>query len=161
MSRRARIVAVGAVLAVVGAAGAVVLTQSGGHTANAAGAGVPAGFTTASVERRTLTEHSTVDGTLGFAGAAEVYDRIGGTFTWLPAVGAAISRGGTLFKVNNLPIALIYGSVPAYRALKEGVSDGPDVGELNANLIALGDDPYGAITADDHFSEATAAAVKR
>src|SRR5438309_1583656 len=161
MSRRARIIAVGAVLAVMAAAAAVVLTQSGGHTANAAGSGVPAGFTTATVERRTLTERSTVDGTLGFAETAEIYDRIGGTFTWLPSVGAVISRGGTLFKVNNLPIALMYGSVPAYRALKEGVTDGPDVQELNANLVALGDDPYGAITVNELFSEATAAAVKR
>jgi peptidoglycan hydrolase-like protein with peptidoglycan-binding domain len=76
-------------------------------------------------------------------------------------VGAVISRGKTLFKVNNLPIALMYGSVPAYRTLEEGVSDGPDVGELNANLVALGFDPYRAISVDDHFSEATAAAVKR
>jgi len=139
----------------------VVLVQSGGHTANAAGSGVPVGFTTATVERRTLTERSTVDGTLGFAETAEIYDRIGGTFTWLPAVGAVVGRGGTLFKVNNLPIALMYGSVPAYRALKEGVTDGPDVGELNANLVALGYDPYRAVSVNDHFSEATAAAVKR
>ena len=157
MSRRARIIAVGAVLVVMAAAVAVVLTQSGGHTASAAGSGVPAGFTTATVERRTLTERSTVDGTLGFSGTAEIYDRIGGIFTWLPSVGAVISRGGTLFKVNNLPIVLMYGSVPAYRALKEGVTGGPDVQELNSNLVALGDDPYGAITVNEHFSEATAA----
>ena len=100
-------------------------------------------------------------GTLGFAETAEIYDRIGGTFTWLPAVGAVVGRGGTLFKVNNLPIALMYGSVPAYRALKEGVTDGPDIGELNANLVALGYDPYRAVSVNDHFSEATAAAVKR
>ena len=161
MSRRARVTALAAILLVAGIALTVVLVQSSGHTASAAGSGVPAGFTTAAVERRTLTERSTVDGTLGFAESAEVYDRIGGTFTWLPAVGAVIGRGGTLFKVNNLPIALMYGSVPAYRALKQGVTDGPDVGELNANLVALGYDPYRAITVNDHFSEATAAAVKR
>jgi peptidoglycan hydrolase-like protein with peptidoglycan-binding domain len=161
MSRRRSIAALAALLLVASAAVAVVLVRSDGHTASAAASGIPAGFTTAAVERRTLTERSTVDGALGFSGTGEIYDRISGTFTWLPTVGAVIGRGGTLFKVNNLPIALMYGSVPAYRALKEGVTDGPDVRELNANLVALGYDPYGAITVNDHFSEATAAAVKR
>ncbi len=55
----------------------------------------------------------------------------------------------------------MYGSVPAYRTLKQGVSDGPDVVELNENLIDLGYDPYGAITDEESFDEATAAAVKR
>jgi len=161
MSRRRRTAALAAILLIAAAAVAIVLAQPGSRTASAAGSGVPAGFTTATVERRTLTERSTVDGTLGYAGAAEIYDRLAGTFTWLPAVGAVIHRGGTLFKVNNLPVALMYGDVPAYRALEEGVSDGPDVRELNANLVLLGFDPSGAIDVDEHFSGATAAAVRR
>jgi peptidoglycan hydrolase-like protein with peptidoglycan-binding domain len=78
-----------------------------------------------------------------------------------------IDRGGALWRIDDLPVVLMYGSVPAYRTLKEGVSDGPDVTELNENLVDLGFDPYGAITAsspegdDEAFSEATAAAVKR
>ena len=63
--------------------------------------------------------------------------------------------------MNNEPVALMYGSVPAYRTLKEGVSDGPDVTELNKNLIDLGYDPYGAIGDDEDFGDATAAAVRR
>ena len=90
-----------------------------------------------------------------------LYDRLAGTFTWLPSVGADIGRGGVLFRLDNLPVVLMYGSVPAYRALKPGVSEGPDVAELNQNLIALGYDPYGAITDPDAYSEATAAAVRR
>jgi membrane fusion protein, multidrug efflux system len=98
---------------------------------------------------------------LAFGGALDLYNRLAGTFTWLPAVGAVIRRGGTLYKLDNLPVALMYGSVPAYRALKLGIGDGPDAAQLNANLVALGFDPYGAITAGEHFSEATAAAVRR
>jgi HlyD family secretion protein len=41
------------------------------------------------------------------------------------------------------------------------MADGPDVRQLEANLVALGFDPDGAITVDHHFSWATAAAVKR
>jgi peptidoglycan hydrolase-like protein with peptidoglycan-binding domain len=140
---------------------AVVLLGSGSGAHHGPEAGIPAGDTTASVTRRTLSESSTVDGTLGYGSTLELYDRIGGTFTWLPAVGALIGRGGTLWRIDDQPIVLMYGSVPAYRTLKQGVGHGPDVVELNENLIDLGYDPYSAITDVESFGEATAAAVKR
>ncbi len=69
-----------------------------------------------------------MEGTLGYGGERVVYDRLAGTFTWLPAVGADVGRGGVLFRIDNLPVVLMYGSVPAYRALKpRRVSEGPDV----------------------------------
>jgi peptidoglycan hydrolase-like protein with peptidoglycan-binding domain len=153
--------AAGAVLLVALAAATVVLAQIGSPEHTSADTGVPAGETTTVITLRTLTESSTVDGTLGYGSTLELYDRLSGTFTWLPAVGAVIGRGRALFRLDNLPVMLMYGSVPAYRALKEGVSDGPDVTELNENLIDLGFDPYGAINDVDEFSEATAAAVRR
>jgi multidrug efflux system membrane fusion protein len=147
-------VAVAAVLAVV-----LLSSPSGGH--HSVDTGVPAGDITASVTRRTLSDSSTVDGTLGYGSTLELYDRLGGTFTWLPSVGAVIGRGGTLWRIDDQPVVLMYGSVPAYRELEQGTSQGPDVTELNQNLIELGYDLYGAITDDEAFSEATAAAVKR
>jgi hypothetical protein len=140
---------------------AVVLLGSGSGGHHSSDTGVPFGDTTASVTRRTLSESSTVDGTLGYETTFELYDRLAGTFTWLPFVGAVIGRGGTLWRIDDLPVVLMYGSVPAYRTLKAGVSDGPDVAELNENLIDLGFDLYRAITDYESFSEATAAAVKR
>jgi peptidoglycan hydrolase-like protein with peptidoglycan-binding domain len=165
--RRLRWLAAGTLVLGVVAVLAVVLLGSGSGEHRGSDTGVPAGDTTASVTRRTLSESSTVSGTLGYGTTLELYDRLGGTFTWLPPVGAVIDRGGALWRIDDLPVVLMYGSVPAYRTLKEGVSDGPDVTELNENLIDLGFDPYGAITAsspegdDEAFSEATAAAVKR
>jgi membrane fusion protein, multidrug efflux system len=159
--RRLRWLVAGTLAVVVAAVLAVVLFGSGSGGHHGAEAGVPTGDTTASVTRRTLSESSTVDGTLGYGTTLELYDRIGGTFTWLPSVGALIGRGGTLWRIDDLPVVLMYGSVPAYRTLEQGVSDGPDVTELNENLIDLGFDPYGAITDDESFGEATAAAVKR
>jgi len=159
--RRLRWVAAGALAIVVAAVLAVVLLGSGSGGHRGSDTGVPAGDTTASVTRRTLSESSTVDGTLGYGTTLELYDRVAGTFTWLPSVGAVIGRGGTLWRLDNLPVVLMYGSVPAYRTLKYGVSDGPDVTELNQNLIDLGFDPYGAITDGESFSAATAVAVKR
>ena len=52
----------------------------------------------------------------------------------------------------------MYGTVPVYRTLSAGIADGPDVRQLEQNLVALGYDP-GVV--DDHFDSATAAAVKR
>jgi peptidoglycan hydrolase-like protein with peptidoglycan-binding domain len=159
--RRLRWLAAGALAVVVVAVLAVVLLGSGSGGHRGSDTGVPAGDTIASVTRRTLSESSTVDGTLGYGTTLELYDRVAGTFTWLPSVGAVIGRGGTLWRLDNLPVVLMYGSVPAYRTLEQGVSDGPDVTELNQNLIDLGFDPYGAITDDESFSTATAVAVKR
>jgi membrane fusion protein, multidrug efflux system len=159
--KRLRWLAAGTLVVVVAAVLAVVLLGSGSGAHHSSETGVPAGDTTASVTRRTLSESSTVSGTLGYGTTLELYDRVGGTFTWLPSVGALIGRGGALWRIDDLPIVLMYGSVPAYRTLKQGVSDGPDVTELNENLIDLGFDPYGAITEDESFGEGTAAAVKR
>ncbi len=143
------------------AVGAAVVLRSGGSPKRGSDTGVPAGDTTATVTRRTLSESATVNGTLGYGGERELYDRLAGTFTWLPAVGAQIGRGGTLFRLDDLPVVLMYGTVPAYRTLKQGVAKGPDVAELNANLIDLGYDPYGEISDEESFGEATAAAVRR
>jgi peptidoglycan hydrolase-like protein with peptidoglycan-binding domain len=159
--RRLRWLSAGALALVAAAALAVVALGSGSGGRHGSETGVPAGDTTASVSRRTLSESSTVDGTLGYGSTSELYDRLGGTFTWLPSVGAVIERGGTLWRIDDQPVVLMYGSIPAYRTLKQDVSDGPDVTELNRNLIDLGYDPYGAIADDEAFGEATTAAVKR
>ena len=83
----------------------------------------------------------------------------GTTYTWLPEVGDVIKEDQTLYSLNNEPVPLLYGSVTAYRAFYVGMSDGADVGELTADLIALG---YGSgLTQSNHYSSATAAAVDR
>jgi peptidoglycan hydrolase-like protein with peptidoglycan-binding domain len=158
---RLRWLAAATLAIVVAAVLAVVLLSSGAGARHESSTGVPAGDITAAVTRRTLSESSTVNGTLGYGAALELYDRLGGTFTWLPSVGAVIGRGGTLWRIDDAPVVLMYGAVPAYRTLKQGVSDGPDVTELNENLIDLGYDPYGAITDEEFFGGATTAAVKR
>lgn len=82
----------------------------------------------------------------------------GSTFTWLPAAGKIISRGQPVYELDEHPVPLFYGTTTLYRALYLGVSPGPDVTELQANLIALG---FGnGITASDQFTAATEAEVK-
>ena len=45
--------------------------------------------------------------------------------------------GNVLYRVSNEPVILLYGNTPVYRSLYEG-DTGPDVRELNDNLVALG-----------------------
>ncbi|MGO9964075.1 MAG: peptidoglycan-binding protein [Acidimicrobiales bacterium] len=83
----------------------------------------------------------------------------GTTYTWLPEVGAVIKQNQPVYSLSNEPAPLLYGSISAYRAFYVGMSDGPDVGELTHDLIALG---YGGgLTQSSHYSTVTAAAVER
>jgi peptidoglycan hydrolase-like protein with peptidoglycan-binding domain len=116
---------------------------------------------TAQVQRQDLAGQTKVDGTLGYAGTAAVQSPLSGRITWLPKVGQVIGRGGTLLAVDNTPVQLFYGPRPAWRDLAVGVDDGPDVRQLERNLVALGYDPDHQITVDHHYTWATAAAVKR
>jgi Putative peptidoglycan binding domain len=131
----------------------LVFGRSGGERA---GGATPSDVPTAEVQRRTLAEQVTVDGTIGYAGKGTVINRLAGTITALPSVGRVIRRGQRLFAVDGEPVILMYGRVPAYRELAEGVSEGEDVRQLEENLAALGFDPG---TVDGEFTATTASAV--
>ncbi|QDY80801.1 HlyD family efflux transporter periplasmic adaptor subunit [Streptomyces qinzhouensis] len=106
--------------------------------------------------RQTLRDVHTADGALGFGSTTEVVSRVAGTVTAVPESGERITRGEALYSVDDLPVTLMYGSLPAYRPLKKDV-EGPDVRQLERNLRALG---YTGFTVDEEFTEATAEAVK-
>jgi peptidoglycan hydrolase-like protein with peptidoglycan-binding domain len=119
-------------------------------------AGTPA-VATAAVTRQTLTQTATAPGTLGFGDPVQVSNRLAGTYTALSAVATTVTRGHRLFAVDDHPVTLMYGLLPAYRELKKGVT-GDDVMELEQNLADLG---YGDFTVDTKFSAKTEAAVRR
>lgn len=144
-------------LALAALAGFVLVAGSGGgdQEATAQDSGTP----TVALERRDLAEKISVDGTLGYGDEAAVVNRLSGTITRLPEEGAEIRRGRALFEVDNEPVILMYGDVPAYRELSSGVADGPDVKQLEANLAELGFDAEGSMTVDDEYTSATSEAV--
>ncbi len=113
----------------------------------------------ATVRRRTLVATDTESGTLSYAGAQTVYNRLGGTVTWLPRVGRTIEPGGVLYRVDGEPVILMSGSSPAYRTLSAADVDGQDVLELNRNLKRLGFDAT-ELTADDIWQSATSLGVE-
>ena len=158
MTRR-RVAALLAIAGVaLGVAGLVVL---GGSGTPARGGPPIASSAAVVVERRDLVLTDTESGTLGYADPETVYDRLGGTITWLPAVGEAIDPGGELYAVDGAPVVLFAGATPAYRELAPGVGGGADVLELNRDLVDLGFDPEGQIALDDDWQSGTTDAVRR
>jgi peptidoglycan hydrolase-like protein with peptidoglycan-binding domain len=81
----------------------------------------------------------------------------GAVYTWLPSVGEVIASNHSLYAIGGAPAILLYGPTLATRAFLAGMSAGPDVAELNANLDALG---YGSGLAGEEFTAASAAAVR-
>jgi hypothetical protein len=120
----------------------------------------------ATVARRSLTSQTAVDATLGYAGSYSAVNQARGTITWLPATGQVIAQGQALYRVDGHPVVLLYGSTPAYRSLSEGAAasdvTGPDVAELNADLVTLGYATSTEIPAgSDEFSWWTKQAVEK
>jgi hypothetical protein len=143
----------GAMAGVVAAATA----SGGGTTSSADGSDAVA---TAPVVRTDLSTTVQDGGSIGFAGSYTVAALGGsGVYTWLPQPGQVIREDQPVYAVSDVPVPLLYGSVPAWRAFDVGMSDGPDVGELTHDLIRLG---YGdGLTQSDAYTAATAAAVER
>lgn len=165
--RRGRRVLLGGGIAVVVAGGGVVLAVTGLYGddgAPAAKAGT--GTSLAAVQEGPLSAQVSESGTLSYAAGADgspyaVINRASGTYTWLPAPGAKIDCGATLYRIDQKPVILVCGSTPAYRDLSEG-DDGTDVRALNATLVHAGYADKSELDPDsDHFGGATAVALEK
>ena len=178
----AALVVVVVVAAGIGAAAAAgAFSRGGGTGASTTGSGYRT--STAVVTRRSLTSQTQVDATLGDAGTWSVVvpsasssgsssasslssssagGSSSGTFTWLPTVGHTVREGQAIYRVSGSPVVLLYGNVPSYRDLSEGVT-GADVRELNTDLVKLGYTTRTALgprSGWDYYSAATAYAVE-
>jgi peptidoglycan hydrolase-like protein with peptidoglycan-binding domain len=81
---------------------------------------------------------------------------LAGIVTQAPALSTA-TDGAVIYRVNDIPVRVVQGATPFYRALRPGTK-GADVTELQQALISLGDlsgAPSGS------FDAATTAAVKK
>jgi peptidoglycan hydrolase-like protein with peptidoglycan-binding domain len=114
----------------------------------------------ATVTRQTLVSQINLNATLGDSGSYTVSNQGTGTVTWLPAVGHVVRRGKQAYGLDGAPVVLLYGNVPSYRTLSEGMT-GPDVRELNQNLIALGYAAKAGLLPLRDFSANTALALEQ
>jgi hypothetical protein len=155
---------VAAGLVVVVAAGVVSAWRAGAFSPAASpesgsGAAAPA---TKPVVREDLTATTPQTATLGYAGSYTVTGQGAGTLTWLPPAGRVIRQGQVLYKTDNgSPVVLLYGSVPDWRTLDEGLT-GQDVTQLNHDLVRLGYASSTDVAAAgwDYYSWETAYAVQ-
>jgi peptidoglycan hydrolase-like protein with peptidoglycan-binding domain len=148
-----------AVVAVIAAAAGTVFVvrQRGDGVAVAA----PAAATgTATVVRTDLATTVPMFGTLGFSAPVTIAGTTEGrSYTWLPAPGAIIAAGQPLYEVDGRRVPLLAGERPAWRPLAPGATPGPDIAQLNTDLVALG---YAhGIAGNQHFTAATESAVRR
>ena len=61
-----------------------------------------------------------------------------GTVTWLPKPGDFVEFGSALYAVDGKPVVLMKGALPMHRDIAYKGSDGPDVAQLERNLVDLG-----------------------
>ena len=163
MRRKTWALPAAAVVVVATATGGVAVMSSAKQPTSAARQ-LPVG--TARVQRRTLSAMVSQAGTLTYRAGSDrspysVINQARGTYTKLPAAGRVIRQGRVLYRVDDRPVVLLHGSTPAYRTLSAGAS-GPDVAELNADLVALGYATRAELSSrSPSFGPATTAAVMK
>jgi hypothetical protein len=152
-----------------GAAVLVAVTALGGAVAisgaDASTSAAPEPATgTATVTKGTLSAMVAMPGTLTHRARPDgspysVVNQARGVYTELPEDGDQIDCGSVLYRVDDVPVLLLCGTVPAYRDLGAG-DRGSDVRQLNANLHQLGYDEGAAVDPEgDLFTAATERAL--
>jgi HlyD family secretion protein len=157
MKRKTWVLAGAAVL--VAPAGAVV-AMSAANEATPAAHEPPAN--TVQVERGELSAMVSLDGILTYRARSDgspytAINQARGIFTELPEDGDKVDCGDVLYRVDEDPVLLLCGTVPAYRDLDLG-DEGADVRQLNRNLRALG---YDADPGDSRFTWKTEQALEK
>jgi len=153
MSRR---VVVGVLAGAVTLAVAVLATLGYGGRGHDSAAPAPPPAT-APVTRTTLVDAVHLSGKIGYGTAEPLAGRLTGTLTEIAKPGSVLRRGLVAYRVDDQPVVVLVGDLPAYRELALNVK-GPDVEQFEENLRALG---YRGFAVDSVFSAATVAAVKK
>ncbi|WP_405056738.1 peptidoglycan-binding protein [Kribbella sp. NBC_01505] len=141
---------------------------------------------TVEITRTDLSQAKEVGGQLGYGGSSTVKSHSTGTITWLPKANTVVDRGEVLFRVDNKPVTLFFGSTPLFRTVGKTPAsppappasppatppagpppstppandkplEGPDIRVVKENLTALGFLPK---TTTDKLTSATTKAIK-
>jgi multidrug efflux system membrane fusion protein len=83
---------------------------------------------------------------------------ISGTVTSIAEEGSVVGQGDTLIALDQEPVAVLLGDLPAYRTMTAGV-EGDDVLQLEENLVDLGFDDVDGFVVDGDYDTATSLAV--
>lgn len=160
---RRRLAVIGAAIVVIIAIVVVIAASRGGsdsRPADAAPEGGAGATRTEKVERTDLAATEDVSGTLGYDDSRSVIAPASGTVTRIAEEGALLRAGSELIRVDEYPGVLLYGRLPMWRPLRDGV-DGADVRQLERNIQDMGLNKDGDVTIDSEFNADTTSAVKR
>lgn len=109
------------------------------------------------VEEGTLGRTLRLPASGGWEVAGTIRSPAGGVITAVLAQSGLLEPGAVLLRIDERPVALVPGRVPAFRELRLG-SHGRDVNALQRHLASLG---YRVDTSLSRYSSVTAAAVRR
>lgn len=157
--RRWPFLVAGILLGAGGAAGAGFAFDTDAPTADVE-PGIDLQLATAPVEIRDLIEEVEWLADLGYGTAVDIAAPVDGTVTSAVDVGTVLRRGDVALEIDETPLVILYGTVPNWRDLADG-DEGPDVTQLETNLVALGYDPEGTVTIDEEFTARTEDMVER
>jgi hypothetical protein len=155
--RKAWALAAAVVLAAAAATFGLVVASSGTESTSAA---QEPRANTVPVERGKLAAMVSLDGTLTYRAQPDgspfsAINQAGGTYTELPDAGDRVDCGDVFYRVDDEPVLLLCGAVPAYRSLHTS-EVGKDVRQLNRDLHELGYDAAAGVDVDPDASEFTA-----
>jgi peptidoglycan hydrolase-like protein with peptidoglycan-binding domain len=116
------------------------------------------------VKKGKLSAMVSLDGTLTYRARSDgspysVINQALGRYTELPDNGDKVECGDVFYRVDNKPVLLLCGTVPAYRDLYFG-DVGKDVGQLNRNLHTLGYDAKAGVDIDPDYNAFTDKTVR-
>ena len=149
MKRKSQVLAAAAVLVAVTVTGGVVVLSSDTQATPVA---LQAAANTVKVQNGELSAMVSLDGLLTYRARSDgspysAINQARGIYTRLPAEGDRVGCGDVHYRVDDDPVLLLCGTVPAYRDLHGG-DTGSDVRQLNQNLRKLGYDDAAGVAID-------------
>ena len=84
-----------------------------------------------------------------------VVTQLGGTVTAIHATESVAGDGTVLFAIDDEPVTLVFGDLPAWRTMNRRSADGADIEQLEAALVRYGFDPGEDLTVDEDFTSFT------
>jgi hypothetical protein len=120
------------------------------------------GRTTVVLERRDITEFEEFQGSLGYGESRPSPNLMASApsvVTELAPEGQIIAAGGVIYRIDNLPVVLLYGATPAWRTMEVGTA-GQDVLQLKESLIAMQLPGSESIEVNDTYDATTASVVE-
>ena len=142
MSRYTLLKLVAAVSVVAAIALGLVVLRSRAAPADDPAAHAPVSVQTTPVLKTDLSDSQVLPGTLGFGSQTPVSGRGAGIVTQLPTVGKVTARGRSLYRVDDQPVPVFYGSTPLFRTLRR-----PKITEpLTGKPVSPTEDPASSIS---------------